>query len=101
MAGEKHQKVATDRVLREGLNVRQTESLVSQLIARESSTNSKTPPNSQPKDPHVTHIENQLRERLGTKIHLRYSQGKGALEISFFSDADLERVLQLLGINTD
>jgi len=41
---------------------------------------------------------NQLRERLGTKVHLRYAQGKGALEIVFFSDAELERVLQLLGV---
>lgn len=102
LATEKHQKLATDRVLREGLNVRQTEALVSQLVARETAVNSKTPTlNAQPKDAHLAHLENQLRERLGTKIHLRYSQGKGALEISFFSDSDLERILQILGISVD
>ncbi|MGH7973684.1 MAG: hypothetical protein ACREIC_33620 [Limisphaerales bacterium] len=46
-------------------------------------------------------LENQIRERLGTKVRLRYAQGKGAVEIVFFSDAELERVLQLLGINAD
>jgi ParB family chromosome partitioning protein len=54
-----------------------------------------------PTDAHVSDLENKLRERLGTKVHLRYSQGKGALEIAFFSDDELERVLQLLGIQTD
>jgi hypothetical protein len=29
---------------------------------------------------------------------LRYIQGKGALEISFFSDEELERILQILGV---
>ena len=43
-------------------------------------------------------LENQLRERLGTKVSLRYAQGKGALEIIFFSDAELERILRILGI---
>jgi len=41
-----------------------------------------------------------LRERLGTKVHLRYAQGKGALEISFFSDDELQRILEILGVKT-
>jgi hypothetical protein len=32
---------------------------------------------------------------------LRYSQGKGALEIAFFSDDELERVLEILGVKPD
>lgn len=98
---EKQQKSAADRVLRDGLNVRQTEVLVTHLLARETPATSRNAPNPAARDAHVTHLENRLRERLGTKIHLRYAQGKGALEISFFSDAELERVLQILGINPD
>ena len=40
----------------------------------------------------------QLRQRLGTKVQLRYAQGKGALEIAFFSDGELERILEILGV---
>jgi ParB family chromosome partitioning protein len=102
LASEKHQKAAAERILREGLNVRQTEALVSHLQARESSAVSRAAPLSPPaKDTHVTDLENQLRERLGTKVHLRYAQGKGALEIVFFSDAELERILHLLGVSSD
>jgi len=53
------------------------------------------------KDAHVGNLENQLRERLGTKVQLRYSKGKGCLEISFFSDPELERILEILGVKTD
>jgi len=99
LAVERNQKQAAERILREGLNVRQTEALVSHLQARESAAGSKTgPPAPKTRDAHLASLENQLRERLGTKVNLRYAQGKGALEITFFSDADLERILQILGI---
>jgi len=102
LTNDTHQKLASERVRREGLNVRQTEQLVARLQARAagSGTNSGLP--RQPgADTHVSNLENSLRERLGTKVRLRYAQGKGAVEISFFSDAELERVLQILGVNPD
>jgi ParB family chromosome partitioning protein len=42
-----------------------------------------------------------LREKFGTKVQLRYAKGKGVVEISFFSDEELERILQVLGITPD
>jgi hypothetical protein len=56
------------------------------------------PPTPLTRDAHVASLEDQLRERLGTKVHLRYAQGKGALEITFFSDSELERILHILGV---
>jgi ParB family chromosome partitioning protein len=102
LAGEKNQRQAAQRILKDGLNVRQTEALVAHLQAREDSTTPKTGPLTPPaKDTHVANLENKLRERLGTKVNLRYAQGKGGLEITFFSDAELERILQILGIDPD
>ena len=99
LANERQQKHATDRILRDALNVRQTEALVAHLQARETSTGGQVLPlPAKPKDAHIADLENQLRERLGTKVGLRYAQGKGALEITFFSDAELERILRILGI---
>jgi hypothetical protein len=45
--------------------------------------------------------ENRLRERLAAKVQLRYSQGKGAVEIAFFSDEELERILQIIGVGLE
>ena len=102
LTGETHQRLAAERILKEGLNVRQTEALVTRLQAREAGLVTKPGAIAPvPRDAHVANLESRLRERLGTKVHLRYAQGKGALEISFFSDAELERLLQVLGINPD
>jgi ParB family transcriptional regulator, chromosome partitioning protein len=99
LAGETQQRLAFERILKEGLNVRQTEALVARLQAREAGAVTKPGPMTPPaRDAHVASLENQLRERLGTKVHLRYAHGRGALEVAFFSDAELERILQILGV---
>jgi ParB family chromosome partitioning protein len=102
LIGEKHQVIATERILKDGLNVRQTEELITRLQERQANPAS-VPSGLTPltKDAHVANLENKLRERLGTKVHLRYAKGKGAVEIAFFSDDDLERVLQIMGVSAD
>jgi ParB family chromosome partitioning protein len=94
------QSEATERVIKEeGLNVRQAEGLIAKMQSRgDAKKAAKTPLAT---DAHVTNLENKIRERLGTKVSLRYAKGKGALEISFYSDAELEGVLQALGVNAD
>jgi ParB family chromosome partitioning protein len=100
LTNDKQQKLAADRIIRDSLNVRQTETLVARLLDPQASPFSKTGTSAAPKiDTHVAQIENQLRERFGTKVHLRYAHGKGALEVAFFSDAELERILQIVGIS--
>ncbi len=101
LSTERQQRLAAERVVREGLNVRQTELLVARARDRENQTPKAGAAEAAPGDPHVASLENRLRERLGTKIRLRYAQGKGALEINFFSDAELERILQILGVEPE
>jgi ParB family transcriptional regulator, chromosome partitioning protein len=99
---EKNQQLAAERVIKEGLNVRQTEGLVARLQTRSSRKPAQPEAVAAPAgDPHVADLETRLREMFATKVQLRYAQGKGAVEISFFSDAELERILQLLGIKPD
>jgi len=82
-------------------SVRQTEEFVAQfqkqpfVLSKEDSA----PPAG--RDVHVVDLENKLTERFGTKVHLRYKAGRGAIEIKFFSDDELARVLQLAGIKSD
>jgi len=102
LADDKQQRLAAARILKDGLNVRQTEALVAHLNSRPAAASSSAAAApASARDSNVASLENQLRERLGTKVHLRYAQGKGAVEITFFSDAELERLLQILGIKQD
>ncbi len=99
---EKEQKLAAERVIKEGLNVRQTEGLVARMHTRGTRHGAKAglivP---LPADAHVVDLENRLRERLGTKVQLRYDHGKGAVAISFYSDQELERILQIMGVGAE
>jgi ParB family chromosome partitioning protein len=100
LPGEQPRKLAADRVVQEGLNVRQTEALVARMRAREAEP--KVPGNPVlPKDANVLDLEHRLRERFGTKVRLKYAQGKGSLEVAFFSDDDLERILQIVGVDAN
>ena len=100
---ESSQKLAAERVVKEGLNVRQTEGLVAKLQTRGAKiSNASAQPHAiVPVDSNIARLEEKMREKFGTKVHLKYVHGKGAVEISFFSDDELQRVLEILGINAD
>ena len=99
LVNEQDQRNMAERVIKQGLNVRQTEGLVAKLQKR----GSRRPPKPElvalpAGDPHIADLESKLREVFATKVQLHYDQGAGAVEISFFSDAELERILQILGV---
>ena len=99
---EKEQSLAAERVVKEGLNVRQTEGLIAKWQRRGSRKTARPETVAPPAgDPHVADLEARLREVFATKVQLHYSQGKGSVEISFFSDEELERILQILGVHAD
>jgi ParB family chromosome partitioning protein len=97
------QQQAAERILRDSLNVRQTEALVTKLQARPENPAEQPPkaPAIVPVDANLSRLEDKLREKFGTKVHLKYAQGKGAVEIMFFNDDDLQRVLEILNISAD
>ncbi|MDX1952712.1 MAG: ParB/RepB/Spo0J family partition protein [Verrucomicrobiota bacterium] len=94
------QKVVANRVIREQLNVRQTEELVANL-QKEAAPGQKNKIGNSSPDVHIAALQTRLQEKLGTKVLLRYRKGKGAVEIRFFSDDDLDRVLESLGVKME
>jgi ParB family chromosome partitioning protein len=100
LSGLEMQKLAAERIIKRNLNVRQTEELVTQLNAGRTGSGGATATKAI-HDSNVSDLEGRLRERFGTKVQLRYRQGKGALEIHFFSDDELDRILQIVGVKVD
>lgn len=81
-----------EKVMKENLNVRQLESLVQRMNEDVSRETSKVPN----KDIFIKEKESQLREYFGTTVSIKKSKNKGKIEIEFFSEDDLERILELL-----
>ena len=101
LASTTEQKLAAEKVIKGALNVRQTEELVARLQHASSTAPARTGGAAAPRDIHVAAVENKLQERFGTKVSLRYRQGKGTVEIKFFSDDELDRILQISGVKPD
>jgi len=96
------QQLAAERVLRKSLNVRQTEDLVALLQKGAAPKNGAVAARPAPgSDAHVAHLQEELQQRFGTKVNVRYRNGRGAIEIKFFTDDDLDRVLKIAGVNLD
>jgi ParB family chromosome partitioning protein len=95
-------QVARD-ILTGGLSVRALEDLLANRKTPASGESGTTATNGKSTtrfipDPHLAALQDKLQQRLGSKVLLRYRKGKGAIEVRFFNDDDLERILQLLGV---
>jgi ParB family chromosome partitioning protein len=96
------QTIAAERIVKDGLNVRQAEGLIAKLQSRSPRSNpAATPAEIVPVDANISRLEEKLREKFGTKVQLKYARGRGAVEIAFFSDDELQRVLEILEVTAD
>jgi ParB family transcriptional regulator, chromosome partitioning protein len=83
------------RILARGLNVRQAEDLVKQMLHQDAEpglTRQVSVP-----DPHVKYLENRFRAALGTRVSLsRNRDGTGRLIVHFYNDEDLESIYRII-----
>ncbi|MFY7929313.1 MAG: ParB/RepB/Spo0J family partition protein [Oligoflexus sp.] len=86
---------ARDIVLNKKLNVRQTEQLVKRMRRQDGSPEAERERPSSHAD--LDYLADTLRSHLRTKVKLQGSGSRGRIEISYFSPAELERILQLIG----
>ena len=49
-------------------------------------------------DVHVRAIIHRLREHLATHVAIQHSAKKGRIEIEYYGDDDLQRLIELLGL---
>jgi ParB family chromosome partitioning protein len=88
------QRQASREVIAQSLSVRETEALVKRLASPPASRAAKAEPSA--KDVHTRAAEDRLRFALGTKVRiLRRAQG-GTIEVTFGSEAELNRIYELI-----
>lgn len=90
-----------EKTVREGLTVRQLESIVNELNGERDKQKKVRKPAKL--SPYLKHSEELLREKFSTKVAIKSSQktGKGKIEIDYLSNDDLNRILEILDITLD
>ncbi len=97
------QLLVADQIIRRQLTVRATEKLAQSFLndANPESGEAKKIPAAREVDIHVRALTNRLREHLATHVAIQHSAKKGKIEIEYYGDDDLQRLIELLGLPSD
>jgi ParB family chromosome partitioning protein len=88
----KTQKQIGEKIIENNLSVRETEGLVAKIIENKEEKQKRN----KEKDHTLIFIEDTLKTRLGTKVNIVKGKKKGKIEIEYYSDEELERLVELL-----
>ena len=96
------QLLASDQVIRRQLTVRAAEKLAQTFLDGISSKpgEAKKTAATREVDIHIRAITNRLREHLATHVAVQHSAKKGKIEIEYYGDDDLQRLLELIGLGS-
>ena len=83
-----------EQVIDEKLSVRELEKLIKKIVEPKS----KKDYNKQELNPYYKDIKNQLQDYFGTKVNISNKNNKGKIEIEYYSEDDLQRILDIINI---
>lgn len=91
------QKLAADQIIRRKLTVRAAEKLTQSLL-NNPSAESDPKKAAAPKeiDIHIRALTKRLQEYLATHVSINHSSKKGKIEIEYYGNDDLDRILEIL-----
>lgn len=86
------QKAMRDEIIRKDLSVRQAEALV-----KKRSRSGAGKIGERARDPYLQSLADSLKSSLGTKVEIRKRGKQGSILIYFYSEEELDRLLEVLG----
>lgn len=86
------------RIIEEGLSVRQTEKLCKEL-ANKKPEKEKAEKRPSETDIQIERIRKYIEEKLGTKVKINHGAKKGKIEIEYYGNRDLDRLLDMLNLS--
>jgi ParB family chromosome partitioning protein len=94
------QLLIADQIIRRQLTVRATEKLAQSFLNGDlqESGEPKKATTTREVDIHVRALTNRLREHLATHVAIQHSSKKGKIEIEYYGDDDLQRLIELIGL---
>lgn len=81
------------RIIDENLSVREVEKLIKDLSKGKKEKNIDKEEN-----PYINDVQNRLQDYFGTKVNINSKNKKGKIEIEYYSDDDLNRILELINM---
>lgn len=93
ISDEKLQEEIARKVIDEKLSVRELETLI-KSISRESKDVERKREN----NPYYKDVTEKLQNYFGTKVSISNKNNKGKIEIEYYSDEDLQRILEIINI---
>ena len=93
---EEEQKELARRIAGEKLSVREAEQLVSGILQAGGKQKKRTAKKEMQAEPMLLVIEENLQEALGTKVLIKHKGAKGKIEIDYYSEEDLERIVEII-----
>ena len=91
------QYAIAQKVIDESLSVRELERLIKKVYATEKKK--KNDDKVDDNNIYYKNIEEKLQSYFGTKINLSYKKDKGKIEIEYYSEEDLQRILDMMNID--
>jgi ParB family transcriptional regulator, chromosome partitioning protein len=91
---DKMKKQMAEQSLKNEWSVRELEEAIKDL--EEAPTQKKKPKPNEKKDPYINQVEETLRERFRTTVKIKHNKSKGKIELVYYSNEDLERLIELL-----
>ncbi|SHK57393.1 chromosome partitioning protein, ParB family [Clostridium cavendishii DSM 21758] len=83
-------------VIDENLSVRETEKIVKKINEEENENNKS---NEEKKiNPYYKDLQNRLQNYFGTKVKLNNKNNKGKIEIEYYSEEDLQRIIEIINL---
>ncbi len=82
------------KIIRNNLSVRQVEQAVRKL--NETPQVKKQPPKTTARSAYIEDAENRLRTRLTTKVQIKSKSKGGSIDIEYYDDDDLDRIIQAI-----
>jgi ParB family chromosome partitioning protein len=83
-----------EETIKKGLSVRKLEEMVQEIQLQKQKE--RRPAKKNVKDIYYKTMEEKMRERLGTTVNIKPGKKKGKIEIEYYSNGDLERILEIL-----
>jgi ParB family chromosome partitioning protein len=92
------QEAIFNQIVEQGLSVRDVERLARGVDVSPPPEEASAPKEKRPADPNDAALERELSQLFGTPVRISRSDEGGKISVPFYSDEDLQRILDLLGI---